>query len=63
MALLLRGKVAAITGAITGIGRAIAVEYIKEGAKVVVNYFPDEASAERYRRLEEEVAMVEILSA
>ncbi len=34
----LENNVALITGASTGIGRAIALEFAKEGAKVVVNY-------------------------
>ena len=34
---LLKGKVAAITGAVTGIGRAIALEYLQHGACVAVN--------------------------
>ncbi|WP_265339950.1 SDR family NAD(P)-dependent oxidoreductase [Photobacterium angustum] len=32
----LENKVAIITGAASGIGRAIAFEYAKEGAKVIV---------------------------
>jgi L-rhamnose 1-dehydrogenase len=51
MAKLLQGKVAAITGAVTGIGRAIALEYIKHGAYVAVNHFPDENSASQFRDL------------
>ncbi|KAI1262667.1 3-oxoacyl-reductase [Xylariaceae sp. FL1019] len=35
---LLKGKTAIITGGTTGIGRAIALEYIKQGANVVVNH-------------------------
>lgn len=34
----LKDKIALITGASSGIGRAIAIKYAKEGAKVVVNY-------------------------
>lgn len=44
MTRLLEHKVAAITGAVTGIGRAIALEYIKHGAKVAVNHYPDDKS-------------------
>ncbi|TRX91963.1 hypothetical protein FHL15_007060 [Xylaria flabelliformis] len=35
---LLEGKTAIITGGTTGIGRAIALEYIRQGANVVVNH-------------------------
>lgn len=35
---LLQGKVAAITGGVTGIGRAIVIEFVKQGAKVAVNH-------------------------
>ncbi|KAK2612016.1 hypothetical protein QQS21_001981 [Conoideocrella luteorostrata] len=35
---LLAGKTAAITGGTTGIGRAIALEYLRQGAHVAVNH-------------------------
>ncbi|KAI1408373.1 3-oxoacyl-reductase [Hypoxylon sp. FL1857] len=35
---LLAGKTAVITGGTTGIGRAIALEYLRQGANVVVNH-------------------------
>ena len=41
----LLGKVAIITGASRGIGRAIAIELGKEGARVVINYSKDEEGA------------------
>ncbi|HLF01384.1 MAG TPA: 3-oxoacyl-[acyl-carrier-protein] reductase [Anaerolineales bacterium] len=41
----LQGKVAVVTGASRGIGKAIAVELGKRGAKVVVNYSKSEDGA------------------
>lgn len=38
----LEGKVAIITGAVAGIGEAIAHKFAKEGAKVVINGLPDD---------------------
>lgn len=55
MAQLLDGRIAIITGAVTGIGRAIAVEYLKHGAKVAVNYFPDDKSTSQFQELQKEV--------
>lgn len=55
MAQLLPGKVAAITGAVTGIGRAIAIDYIKHGASVAVNYYPDDKSRRQFKDLKQEV--------
>jgi len=43
----LEGKVAIVTGAAVGIGRAIAVACGREGAKVVVNYSKSRQEAER----------------
>jgi glucose 1-dehydrogenase len=42
----LQGKTAVVTGAGTGIGRAIALAFAKEGASVVVDYVGDASVAE-----------------
>ena len=42
----LAGKVALVTGAQQGIGKAIALAYGREGASVVVNYLDDQAAGE-----------------
>ncbi len=34
----LQGKVAIVTGAATGIGKAIAIRFAREGAAVVIDY-------------------------
>jgi 3-oxoacyl-[acyl-carrier protein] reductase len=41
----LKGKIALVTGSSRGIGRAVALAYAKEGAKVVVNYTSNEKAA------------------
>src|SRR5688500_900287 len=51
----LEGKVALITGSDSGIGRAIAIEYAKEGASVVITYHSDKEGAEEAERTAETV--------
>ena len=49
---LLDGKVAIITGASRGIGKAIAQKYAEEGAKVAFTYL---SSEEKARAIEDEL--------
>ena len=51
----LQGKVALITGGDSGIGRAVAIAYAKEGAEIAIIYFNEHAdAAETKRQVEEE---------
>ena len=46
----LRDKVAIITGGDSGIGRAVAIAYVKEGAKVVLPYYNEHIDAEETKK-------------
>jgi NAD(P)-dependent dehydrogenase (short-subunit alcohol dehydrogenase family) len=47
----LEGKVALITGGDSGIGRAVAIAFAKEGADVAIGYLDEERDAKQTRRL------------
>lgn len=47
----LKGKVAIVTGADSGIGRAVAVLFAREGAKVAIAYLNESEDAARTRQL------------
>jgi NAD(P)-dependent dehydrogenase (short-subunit alcohol dehydrogenase family) len=47
----LKGKVAIVTGADSGIGRATAVLFAREGAKVAISYLCEDEDAQKTRQL------------
>lgn len=56
MTALLAGKSTIVTGGVTGIGRAIALGYLKNGATVTVNHLGDARSEEHWESLRKEAA-------
>ncbi|MEN3291890.1 MAG: hypothetical protein V7642_1143 [Burkholderiales bacterium] len=50
----LKGKVALVTGGDSGIGRAVAVTFAKEGANVVISYLDEHEDAKETKRLVEQ---------
>src|SRR3954453_1930583 len=50
----LTGKAAVITGADSGIGRAVAIAFAREGADVLISYLSEHEDAEETRRLVQE---------
>ena len=51
----LKGKVAIITGGDSGLGRAVAVSYVKEGASVVIVYLDEDKDAMYTKKYLEEL--------
>ncbi|KAI1442625.1 3-oxoacyl-reductase [Annulohypoxylon stygium] len=60
---LLAGKTAVITGGTTGIGRAIALEYIRQGCNVVVNHLGLDSDKPHLESLIAEASSLKALSA
>ena len=59
----LTGKRAIITGADSGIGRAVAIAYAREGADVLISYLSEHEDAEETKRLVEEAGRKAVLVA
>ena len=57
----LTGKKAVITGADSGIGRAVAIAYAREGADVLLSYLNEDADAEDTARLVREAGQKAVL--
>ncbi|MDN3904677.1 SDR family oxidoreductase [Arthrobacter sp. YD2] len=57
----LEGKAAVITGGDSGIGRAVAIAYAREGADVVISYLNEDADARDTARLVEEAGRRAVL--
>jgi NAD(P)-dependent dehydrogenase (short-subunit alcohol dehydrogenase family) len=54
--MLLQGKSAIVTGAASGIGRAVAIAYAREGARVVVSDIAEAGGQETVRLVKQEVS-------
>src|SRR5437016_1818797 len=57
----LNGKVAVITGADSGIGRAVALAFAREGADVVISYWNEHEDARETRQLVEDAGRRAVL--
>lgn len=57
----LAGKKAVITGGDSGIGRAVAIAYAREGADLLISYLDEDEDAEDTRRLVEEAGRKAVL--
>jgi NAD(P)-dependent dehydrogenase (short-subunit alcohol dehydrogenase family) len=58
---MLKGKVAVVTGASKGIGRAIAAELAKSGADIVINYCSSEKAAKDLKKIIEDLGSKAVL--
>src|SRR6478752_641390 len=59
----LAGKVATITGADSGIGRAVAIAFAREGADILISYLEEHDDAKETQRLVEEAGRKAVLLA
>ncbi|MGR8928449.1 SDR family oxidoreductase [Rhizobium leguminosarum] len=57
----LKGKRAIITGGDSGIGRAVAIAYAREGADMVISYLDEDEDADETKRLVEQAGRKAIL--
>ena len=56
----LKGLKAVVTGADSGIGRAVAIAFAREGADVLIAYLKEEQDAKETRRLVEELIDIDV---
>src|SRR6187200_102218 len=59
----LAGKKAIITGGDSGIGRAVAIAFAREGADVLISYLSEHEDAEESKRLVEDAGRKAVLLA
>lgn len=59
----LNGKVALVTGADSGIGRAVAIAYVREGADILISYLSEDDDAKETARLVKEAGRKAIVVA
>src|SRR4030081_1976843 len=59
----LKDKKAVITGGDSGIGRAVALAFAREGADVLISYYNEHEDAEETRRLVEDAGRKAVLLA